>query len=76
MGFLMMLAGIMTGAAGASLLMLGWTASQLRWLAAHCHQHITYWREEAERARAIAAWLRQQHVDRPGSGWCGSGGRS
>jgi hypothetical protein len=62
MEFLMMLIGIVAGAAAASLVILGWTASQLRWLAAHCHQHITYWREEAERAKALAASLRQQHT--------------
>lgn len=54
MEFLMILTGIATGAAVASLAGLVWAASQLRWLAAHCHQHITYWREEAERAKAGA----------------------
>jgi hypothetical protein len=62
MEFLMMLTGVVTGAAAASLVIFGWAVSQLRWLAGHCHQHITYWREEAERAKAIAAWLREKHV--------------
>ena len=62
MELLMMLTGIVTGAAAASLVILGWAASQLRWLAAHCDQQITSWRREAEQARAIAAWLRAQHI--------------
>jgi hypothetical protein len=62
MEFLMILTGIVAGAAAASVVILGWAASQLRWLAAHCHQHTTYWREEAERAKAVAAWLREQHA--------------
>jgi hypothetical protein len=62
MEFLMMLAGIVTGGAAASLVVFAWAASQLRWLAAHCHQHVTYWRQEAERAKATAARLREQHV--------------
>jgi hypothetical protein len=51
MEFLVMLTGILIGAAAASLVLLGWAASQLRWLAAHCTMQIAYWREEAERAR-------------------------
>jgi hypothetical protein len=62
MEFLMMLTGIVTGAAAASLVAFGWAASQLRWLTAHCHQHVSYWREEAERAKTTAARLREQHV--------------
>ena len=46
-----MLTGMLIGAAAASLVLLGWTASQLRWLGAHCTKQIAYWREEAERAR-------------------------
>jgi hypothetical protein len=46
-----MLAGILIGAAAASLVALGWAASQLRWLSAHCNQQIAYWRNEAQRAR-------------------------
>ena len=46
-----MLTGMLTGAAAASLVLLGWAASQLRWLTAHYSQQIAYWREEAERAR-------------------------
>ncbi|HLK00108.1 MAG TPA: hypothetical protein VKU39_09405 [Streptosporangiaceae bacterium] len=65
MEFLMMLTGIVTGAAAASIVLLGWAASQLRWLAAHCHQHITYWREEAEDARAVVTRLREQHAADP-----------
>jgi len=45
MDFLMVLTGIVTGGAAASLVVFGWAASQLRWLAAHCHQHVTYWRQ-------------------------------
>jgi hypothetical protein len=62
MEFLMILTGIVAGAAVASFAILGWAASQLRWLAAHCHQHIRYWQREAERAKAIAAALREQHA--------------
>jgi hypothetical protein len=62
MEFLILLTGIVTGAAAASLVVFGWAASQLRWIAAHCRQHVTYWRLEAERAKATAAWLREQHV--------------
>lgn len=57
---LVMITGLVTGAAAASLVVLGWAASQRRWLAAHCYQEIAYWREEAERAKAIAARLRDQ----------------
>lgn len=46
-----MLTGMLIGAAAASLVLLGWAASQFRWLAAHCGKQIAYWREEAERAR-------------------------
>lgn len=46
-----MLTGMLIGAAAASLVLLGWAASQLRWLAAHCSKQIAYWREEAEQAR-------------------------
>lgn len=62
MEFLILLTGILTGAAAASLVVVGWAASQLRWIAAHCRQHVTYWRLEAERAKATAAWLREQHA--------------
>lgn len=63
-----MLTGVLIGAAAASLVALGWAASQLRWLGAHCNQQIAYWRNEASRARAAAAWLReQQAAGRPGS---------
>jgi hypothetical protein len=51
MGFLVMFTGMLIGAAAVSLVLLGWVASQLRWLAAHCSKQIAYWREEAERAR-------------------------
>ena len=62
-----MFAGILIGAAAAALMAFGWAASQLRWLGAHCDQQIAYWREEAKRAMAAAAWLReQQAADRPG----------
>ncbi len=50
MEFLVILTGMLIGAAAASLVLLGWAASQLRWLAAHCSKQIAYWREEAERA--------------------------
>lgn len=50
MEFLVMLTGMLIGAAAASLVLLGWAASQLRWLAAHCSKQIAYWRAEAERA--------------------------
>jgi hypothetical protein len=64
---LAMLTGILIGAAAASLLALGWAASELRWLDAHCHQQIAYWRDEARRAAAAAARLREQHTPgRPG----------
>ena len=62
MEFLILLTGIVTGAAAASLVVLGWAASQLRWIAAHCRQHVTYWRLEAERAKATAVWLCEQQV--------------
>jgi hypothetical protein len=62
MEFLILLVGIATGAAAASLVVFGWAASQLRWIAAHCRQHVTYWRTEAERAKATAAWHHEQHV--------------
>ena len=62
MEFLILLTGIVTGAAAASLAVFGWAAGQLRWIAAHCRQHVTYWRLEAEQAKATAAWLREQHV--------------
>lgn len=62
MEFLILLTGIVAGAAAASLVVFRWAASQLRWIAVHCRQHVTYWREEAERAKATAALLRQQHV--------------
>jgi hypothetical protein len=57
----------MIGAAAASLVAFGWAASRLRWLDAHCRRQIAYWRDEAKRAMAAAAWLREQHAaDRPG----------
>jgi hypothetical protein len=46
-----MFTGILIGAAAASLALLGWAASQLRWLATHCNTQIAYLREEAERTR-------------------------
>jgi hypothetical protein len=62
-----MLAWTLIGTAVASLVAFGWAASQLRWLGAHCNQQIAYWRDEAQRATAAAAWLREQHAaDRPG----------
>jgi hypothetical protein len=65
--FFVLLTGVLIGAAAASLAALGWAASQLRWVSAHCNQQITYWRYEAKRAMATAAWLREQHgADRPG----------
>ncbi len=54
-----MLAGLVTGAATGSLVVFGLAASQRRWLTAHCRQQITYWRQEAERAKATAAVLRE-----------------
>lgn len=68
-----MLAGILIGAAAASLVTFCWAASRLRWLGAHCHQLIAYWRDEASQATATAEWLRQQHAaGRPGP-WAGNG---
>ncbi|MGH3159243.1 MAG: hypothetical protein ACRDNF_22080 [Streptosporangiaceae bacterium] len=62
-----MFAGILIGAAAASLVAFGWAVSRLRWLGAHCNLQIAYWRNEANRAMAAAAWLReQQAADRPG----------
>jgi len=46
-----MLTGMLIGAAAASLVVLAWAASQLRWLTAHCSKQIAYWQEQAERAR-------------------------
>jgi hypothetical protein len=62
MELLIILTVIAAGSAVASFGILAWAASQLRWLAAHCHQHIRYWQREAERAKAIAAALREQHA--------------
>lgn len=63
-----MFVGILIGAAVASLVAFGWAASRLRWLGAHCHLQIAYWRDEANRATAAATWLREQQVaDRPGA---------
>jgi thioesterase domain-containing protein len=63
-----MLTGILIGAAAASLVAVGWAASRLRWLDAHCSHQIAYWRNEASRARAAAGRLReQQAAGRPGS---------
>jgi hypothetical protein len=62
-----MFAGILIGAAAASLVAFGWAASQLRWLGAHCNLQIAHWRNEASQAMAAAAWLReQQAADRSG----------
>ncbi|HEX6523740.1 MAG TPA: hypothetical protein VF070_27630 [Streptosporangiaceae bacterium] len=65
-----MSAGILIGAAVASLAVFGWAASQLRWLAAHSRQQIAYWRSQAEQAETAAAWLRDNHTvggcNRPG----------
>src|SRR5580693_4238863 len=76
---LAMLTGILIGAAAASLIAVGWAASELRWLGAHCRQQVAYWQHQAERARSSAAWLGEQHAvyrqvprDGPGSG-SGSG---
>ena len=67
MGLFAMLAGILIGAAAASLVAFGWAASQLRWLGAHCNQQIACWQDEARRAMMAAEWLREQHAtDRPG----------
>jgi len=49
-----MSAGILIGAAVASLAVSGWAASQIRWLAAHSRQQIAYWRNQAEQAEAAA----------------------
>ena len=57
-----MSAGILIGAAVASLAVFSWATSQLRWLAAHSHQQIAYWRNQAEQAEAAAAWLRDRHT--------------
>ena len=54
MEFVVMVIGMLVGAAIASLVVFAWAASQLRWLAAHCRQHVAYWRAEAERASALA----------------------
>lgn len=54
-----MLTGILIGAAAASLVALSWATSQFRWLGAHCDQQIAYWRNEAKRAMAATARLRQ-----------------
>jgi len=51
MEFFVIVTGILIGAAAASLVLLAWAASQLRWLTAHCSKQIAYWHEEAERAR-------------------------
>jgi len=56
-----MLTGILIGAAAASLVAVGWAASELRWLSAHCRQQIAYWQHQAERTRSTAAWLVEQH---------------
>lgn len=55
-----MLAGMLIGVTAAALVVFGWAASQLRWLGAQCNQQIAYWRHEAERAVAAAAWVREQ----------------
>jgi hypothetical protein len=64
-----MLTGILIGAAVTSLAVFGWAASQLRWLAAHSHQQIAYWRNQAEQAEASATWFRDHYTvggcDRP-----------
>jgi hypothetical protein len=60
-----MFAGILMGAAAASLVALGWATSRLRWLGAHCNLQIAYWRNEANRATAVAAWLREQSAAGP-----------
>jgi gas vesicle protein len=57
-----LLTGMLIGAAAASLVALAWAASQLRWLGAHCNHQIAYWRDEASRARAAAARLRDQQA--------------
>jgi hypothetical protein len=70
-----MLTGILIGAAAGSLVALGWAASELRWLSAHCHQQIAFWQSEARRASAAAAWLRERHAaDGPGPS-CAAQGR-
>lgn len=62
-----MLAGILIGAATASLVAFCWAVSQFRWLGAHCHQQIAYWRAEASRATATTARLHQQYApSKPG----------
>jgi hypothetical protein len=55
-----MFVGILIGAAAASLVAFSWAVSRLRWLGAHCHLQIAYWRNEASQAMAAAAWLREQ----------------
>jgi hypothetical protein len=70
-----MLTGVLIGAAAASLVAVGWAVGQFRWLSAHCNRQIAYWRDEANRARAAAVWLRdQQAADRAGAR-TGNGGR-
>jgi hypothetical protein len=59
---LVMFTGMLIGAAAASLMALGWATSRLRWLAAHCNLQIAYWRNEANQATAVAAWLREQRA--------------
>ena len=56
-----MLTGILIGAAAASLVAVGWAASELRWLSAHCRQQIAYWQHQAERTRSTTAWLVELH---------------
>ena len=60
MEFVVMLAGILIGAAFASVAVFGLAASQFRWLTAHSRQQIAYWRNRAEQAEA-AAWLHDQY---------------
>jgi hypothetical protein len=63
-----MLTGILIGAAAASLVAVGWAASQLRWLGAHCNYQIAYWQDQARKAGAAAARLREQSAaDRTGA---------
>lgn len=68
-----MLAGILIGAAVTSLVAFGWAASRLRWLGAHCHRQIAYWRDEANRAMATAAWLRDSPRPNDPGPWTGNG---
>lgn len=63
MELLVLVAGILIGAAAASLVALAWATSQFGWLGAQCSQQIAYWRDEAEQAAAVTARLCEQRAD-------------